>query len=173
MDNRQDAGGVEGPAGEIRTSSGDFTKQARDLAGDAAAAIKSQADNLTDTAKGFVSDAGEKLRDGVNDQKALGADYVQGVAGMIRRSASEFDNDLPQASHYIRKAASQLEGVSDAMRNHDMSEIVGSVQDFARKQPTAFFSAAVLVGFAAVRFVKSGSDKSAQSPSSTVGGAND
>jgi hypothetical protein len=42
------------------------------------------------------------------------------------------------------------------MRNRDMSEIVGNVQDFARKQPTAFFGAAVLLGFAAVRFLKSG-----------------
>ena len=43
------------------------------------------------------------------------------------------------------------------MRNRDMSEIVGNVQAFARKQPTAFFGAAVLLGFAAVRFIKSGS----------------
>jgi hypothetical protein len=43
------------------------------------------------------------------------------------------------------------------MRNRNMSEIVGNVQQFARKQPTAFFGAAVLIGFAAVRFLKSGS----------------
>ena len=40
------------------------------------------------------------------------------------------------------------------MRNRNMSEIVGNVQQFARKQPTAFFGAAVLIGFAAVRFMK-------------------
>jgi len=61
----------------------------------------------------------------------------------------------------IRKAAGQLENVSDAMRNRDMSQIVGNVQDFARKQPTAFFGAAVLVGFAAVRFLKSGTSNGA------------
>ena len=90
------------------------------------------------------------------EQKAAGADYVGNVANIIRRTAYEFDSDIPQAGHYIRKAAAQLENVSDAMRNRDMSEIVGNVQDFARKQPTAFFGAAVLLGFAAVRFLKSG-----------------
>ena len=83
----------------------------------------------------------------------------------FRRTALEFDTDIPQAGHYIRKAASQLENVSEAMRNRNMSEIVGNVQQFARKQPTAFFGAAVLIGFAAVRFLKSSSAKSA-SPSS-------
>jgi hypothetical protein len=59
-----------------------------------------------------------------------------------------------------------------------MSEIVGNVQDFARKQPTAFFGAAVLIGFAAVRFLKSAPAHAAQPagpgpsarPSSNVGG---
>jgi hypothetical protein len=91
------------------------------------------------------------------EQKSAGADYVGNVVGIIRRSAREFDAEIPQAGEYIRKAAAQLENVSGAMRNRDMSEIIGNVQDFARKQPTAFFGAAVLLGFAAVRFFKSGS----------------
>ena len=119
--------------------------------------MKTQASNLTGQAKEVASDAGEKLRATVTEQKAAGADYVGNVANIIRRTAYEFDSDIPQAGHYIRKAAAQLENVSDAMRNRDMSEIVGNVQDFARKQPTAFFGAAVLLGFAAVRFLKSGS----------------
>ena len=37
------------------------------------------------------------------------------VANIIRRTAYEFDSDIPQAGHYIRKAAAQLENVSDAI----------------------------------------------------------
>ena len=148
----------------------DLKDQAGDLTQNAAEAVKAQATNLTASAKDLASDAGDKLRATVTDQKAAGADYVQGIAGMVRRSASEFDTGLPQAGQYIRKAATQLETVSEAMRNKDMSEIVGNVQDFARKQPTAFFGAAVLLGFAAVRFLKSGSDAKAQPSTSTAGG---
>lgn len=108
-----------------------------------------------------ATDAGEKLRTTLQEQKTAGADYVGNVANIIRRTALEFDTDIPQAGHYSRKAASQLENVSEAMRNRNMSEIVGNVQQFARKQPTAFFGAAVLIGFAAVRFLKSGSGDSA------------
>jgi hypothetical protein len=135
----------------------DVKGQASALTQTAADVVKTQAGNLTEQAKEVASDAGEKLRATVTEQKAAGADYVGNVANIIRRTAYEFDSDIPQAGHYIRKAAAQLENVSDAMRNRDMSEIVGNVQDFARKQPTAFFGAAVLLGFAAVRFLKSGS----------------
>jgi gas vesicle protein len=134
--------------------------QATELAKAATETVKTQAANLTESAKDVASEAGEKLRTTLQEQKAAGADYVGNVANIIRRTALEFDTDIPQAGHYIRKAAAQLEDVSEAMRNRNMSEIVGNVQQFARKQPTAFFGAAVLIGFAAVRFLKSGSGDS-------------
>lgn len=146
--------------GQAREFGREVAGQATELTKNAAAAVKTQAANLTESAKDVASDAGEKLRASVQEQKAAGADYVGNVASIIRRTAYEFDSDIPQAGHYIRKAAAQLENVSEAMRNRNMSEIVGNVQDFARKQPTAFFGAAVLLGFAAGRFIKSGSGDS-------------
>jgi hypothetical protein len=133
---------------DLKGQAGEFTQKATDT-------VKSQAGNFTEQAKEVASDAGDKLLTAVSDQKAAGADYVGNVANIIRRTAYEFDTDMPQAGHYIREAAAQIESVSEAMRNKNMSEIVGNVQDFARRQPTAFFGAAVLLGFAAVRFLKS------------------
>jgi len=151
---------AQDPMKQARDFSRDAKGQATDFADSAMDAVKNQAANLTETAKSMAADAGDKLRDTLQDQKAAGADYVGNVANIIRRTAYEFDADLPQAGQYIRKAATQLDNVSEAMRNRDMSEIVGNVQQFARKQPTAFFGAAVLLGFAAVRFLKSGSGAS-------------
>jgi len=152
---------AEGMVDQAKEFGRDMKEQASALTQSAADAMKTQAGNLKEQAKKVTSDAGEKLRASVSEQKAAGADYVGNVANIIRRTAYEFDSDIPQAGHYIRKAAAQLENVSDAMRNRDMSQIVGNVQDFARKQPTAFFGAAVLVGFAAVRFLKSGTSHGA------------
>lgn len=146
---------AEGIVDQAKGFGRDMKGQASALTDSAADAVRAQAGNLKEQAKEVASDAGEKLRASVIEQKAAGADYVGNVANIIRRTAYEFDSDIPQAGHYIRKAAAQIENVSNAMRNRDMSEIVGNVQDFARKQPTAFFGAAVLLGFAAVRFLKS------------------
>jgi gas vesicle protein len=152
---------AEGMVDQAKEFGRDMKGQASALTQSATDAVKTQAGNMKESAKEVASDAGEKLRATVSEQKAAGADYVGNVANIIRRTAYEFDSDIPQAGHYIRKAAAQLENVSDAMRNRDMSEIVGNVQDFARKQPTAFFGAAVLLGFAAVRFLKSGTSNGA------------
>ena len=166
--------GTGAKAQETATQAKDFGRevkgQATELTKSAADTVKSQAAQLADSAKDLAAGAGERLRETVSEQKAAGADYVGNVANIIRRTAYEFDADIPQAGHYIRKAATQLDNVSEAMRNRDMSEIMGNVRDFARKQPTAFFGAAVLIGFAAVRFFKSGSGASA-SPSTPAYGS--
>jgi hypothetical protein len=119
-----------------------------------ARAVKEQASSVAESAKGLASQAGEKLLSSVEEQKAAGADFVSGVAGAFRRAATEFDKDVPQAAQYIRLAADQIGTVSDAFRRRDLNQLVADVQGFARRQPTAFLGAAVLAGFAAVRFLK-------------------
>jgi hypothetical protein len=114
---------------------------------------KEQASNVAETAKDLASQAGEKLLNSVEEQKAAGADFVSGMAGAMRRAASEF-GQVPQAAQYIRLAADQIDTVSDAFRRRDLNQLVADVQGFARRQPTAFLGAAVLAGFAVVRFLK-------------------
>ena len=165
------AASAQDVVGKARDFGREIKGQATELTKNAGEVVKTQAANLAESAKDVAVDAGERLRTSVRDQKAAAADYVGNVANIVRRTAYEFDADIPQAGHYIRKAAGQLDNVSQAMRNRDLSEIVGNVQDFARKQPTAFFGAAVLIGFAAVRFFKSGSGVStAVAPASSETG---
>jgi hypothetical protein len=133
----------------------DLKGQASELAESATDTLKTQANNLTESTRELASEAGEKMKAAVADQKMAGADYVGNFAEMVRRASYEFDGQIPQAGQYIRKAADQIGSVSEALRTRDVSELVGEVQDFARKQPAAFFGAAVLAGFAAIRFFKS------------------
>jgi hypothetical protein len=157
-------------ADQARNLGQEIKNQATGLTQSATEAVKTQASALADSAKEIASDAGDKLRTTVTEQKTAGADYVGTIAGIVRRTSYEFDQEIPQAGRYIRKAADQIDNVSQAIRNRDMSELVGEVQDFARKQPTAFFGAAVLLGFAAVRFLKSSSGTSKSSNPSGGGG---
>jgi len=73
----------------------------------------------------------------------------------MRRAAREFDSDLPIAGKYIRKAAAQVENVSDSIKTGDFNDLIESAKTFARRQPTAFLGLATLAGFAVVRFLKS------------------
>ena len=136
----------------------DLTDKAKDLAETSTDKIKGQASDLVDAAKDVASQATDKLKDAVNDRKASGAEYVGSLADTMRRAAREFDTDLPIAGTYIRKAASQFEGVSDQIRKGNLNDLVRNAQSFARRQPTAFLGLAVLAGFGAVRFLKSSSE---------------
>ena len=128
---------------------------AAQVAGSSSEAIKEHASDFADAAKDVASEATDKLKQTVEGQKNAGADYVGSLAETIRRAAREFDSDLPVAGTYIRKAASQVEGVADTIRTGNFKDIVRRAQSFARRQPTAFLGMAVLAGFGVVRFLKS------------------
>ena len=132
----------------------DLKDKAQDLAGSSTDAIKDQASEFVDAAKDVASQATNKFKQTVDGQKAAGAEYVGSLADTMRRAAREFDSDLPIAGTYIRKAASQVEGVADTIKTGNFNDLVRGAQSFARRQPTAFLGLAVLAGFGAVRFLK-------------------
>jgi len=137
----------------------DVKDKALGLAAASSETIKNQASEFVDAAKDVASEATDKLKQTVDSQKSASADYVGSLAGTIRRAAKEFDGDLPIAGTYIRKAASQVEGVADTIRTGNFKDLVRGAQSFARRQPTAFLGMAVLAGFGVVRFLKSSANE--------------
>jgi ElaB/YqjD/DUF883 family membrane-anchored ribosome-binding protein len=148
-----------GSLGEQAMSAGrDLKDKAKDLAETSTDALKDHASDFVDAAKDIASQAADKLQGAVNDRKSSGADYVGSLAEAMRRASREFETELPIAATYIRKAASQMEGISDNVRTGNLNDVVRNAQSFARRQPTAFLGIAVLAGFGIVRFLKSSSD---------------
>ncbi|HEV7409149.1 MAG TPA: YtxH domain-containing protein [Bradyrhizobium sp.] len=147
-------------ADQALAASRDLKEKAAGMADSSAEAFKGRASDAMDAAKDMASQATDKLKQTVDDQKNVGADYVGNLADTMRRAAREFDHDLPIAGAYIRKAASQIEGVSDQIKTGNFSDLVSGAQSFARRQPTAFLGLAVLAGFGAVRFLKSSANDS-------------
>jgi hypothetical protein len=125
------------------------------LADDITRAARDNAAQLGDTAQDFATTAKDKVDEAVTQRKSMGADYISSIAQATQQAAQAFQTDLPQAAQYIRQASEQIQGVADTVRQRRMRELAGDVQDFARKQPTLFFGGAVILGFAALRFLKS------------------
>jgi ElaB/YqjD/DUF883 family membrane-anchored ribosome-binding protein len=144
----------------------DLKDKATELAGASADTMKAQVADVVEAANDVASQATDKLKNTVSERKGAGADYVGSLADTIRRAAREFDTDLPIAGSYMRKAASQVESVSDSIRTGEYNDVVRSAQDFARRQPTAFLGLAALAGFAVVRFLKSSADSATTSKNS-------
>jgi hypothetical protein len=151
---------AKGVADQAWSAGRDLKDKALDAAGSSAETLKGQASGLMDVAKDMASQTTDKLKQTVDGQKNAGAEYVGSLADAMRRAAREFDAELPIAGSYIRKAASQVEGVSDSIKAGNFNDLVRGAQSFARRQPTAFLGLAVLAGFGAVRFLKSSADSS-------------
>ena len=166
LNDMQRPNGQAGSPASPQSGSSDFSQQAKGVVDDLKAKAGQMTDSVTQTAKERVSDvsaaasqmAGEardKVEAAATHQKSRGADYIGAIAGAMNRAAGEFESEVPQAAHYIRQASEQVSGFADTVRQRDVRELMGEVQDFARRQPTLFFGGAVLVGFAALRFLKS------------------
>jgi hypothetical protein len=158
--------------GEQAANAGrEFKEKATDLAETAGEKVKEGASQLADAARDAASQAADRIKDTVSEQKGAGAAYVGNLAEVMRRASREFDDELPIAGKYIRKAASQVENVADSIRTGDFNDLLSSAKSFARRQPAAFLGLATLAGFAAVRFLKSSRDDSQTShhPSSKQG----
>jgi len=164
------ASSAKGVTDQALSAGREIKDKAVGLAAASSETIRDQASEFVDAAKDVASQATDKFTQTVDGQKSAGADYVGSLADTIRRAAREFDGDLPIAGTYIRKAASQVEGVAATIRTGNFKDLVRGAQSFARRQPTAFLGVAVLAGFGVVRFLKSSANEADVSASHSSGG---
>ena len=146
-------------AGKAKDMIRDVGAKASGLTSDVSRVAIDNAAQLGDAARNLASNAKDKVEQAVTQRKSLSADYFGSLAQATGQAAQAFDSDLPQAAQYIRQASEQIQGFADTVRARDVRELVGDVQEFARKQPTLFFGGAVILGFAALRFLKSAPPK--------------
>lgn len=102
--------------------------------------------------------AGE-ARDFAEEQKERGAERIGAVADAIHNTADQIGRDLPQAAGYIHEAAARIEQASAMVRERRIEDLLGMVDDFARRQPAAFFGGSVVAGFLLSRFLRSSNSR--------------
>jgi hypothetical protein len=127
---------------------------------------KQQASSAAEDAKMALGAASgtvkDRARQVAEQQKKVGAEQIGGVARAVHGAAHELEQELPHAAGFIHDAAAKLEGAANSLREHSVDDLIGSLNNFARNQPTAFFGGAVLAGFALSRFLKSSAEPSSE-----------
>ena len=89
-------------------------------------------------------------------------DGIETVADSIRRVSSDMETEKPQIAELASSAADQAEAFANYLRETDVRQLVGNVEDFARKQPLLFVGGAFLLGLAASRFIKAAAGPGSQ-----------
>ena len=128
--------------------------------------------STSETAHGLM----DRVRTGataqLSTQKDRATDGLGSLAQAVRQSTQPFrDNNQETIAQYIEQAADQLERFSTTLRQRDIGDIVGDVQQFARRQPAMFIGAAFTAGLLAARFMKSSSRNRQFGGSQYYGGA--
>lgn len=146
---------------DIANETKDFRDEALDRAKDVGTQVKTAADtaknnagDLLNTAKNLAADTGDQIKGVITTQKDAGAERINGVAAVIRRAADDVEKEIPSVAPYIRSAAREIDDFAAALKTQSLGEIVGTIENFAHRQPAAFLGIAAIAGFAAVRLLK-------------------
>lgn len=130
-----------------QTSTTSSTNKSADAARAATESIGDAAERAKDT-------AGESTRRGTH---RLGAQICE-IAQALRVSGEELeDQDRATLGGYFLSAAERIDEFGQRIEQKDLSEMLSELRSLARRQPTIFFGASFVAGFALSRFLKSGS----------------
>jgi hypothetical protein len=144
-------------AGSVYAASGaarEATAQIADVAKEALAATVSA---VTAQTAALTSNITDELTQTAEAQKERGADAMHRFARAIRTAAAELDDGSPEVARQVRAAAGSVDSLSSNLHGKSIAELFNAASDFARSQPAAFFTGAVIAGFAFSRFLKSSS----------------
>jgi hypothetical protein len=107
-----------------------------------------------------VEDVKEQVRSSAARQKDAAAQQMDGWAHALRSASDDLHGrGQDSAAAWVLQAAAGLERCSGTMRERDVDDLVGTVEDFARRQPVAFLGGAVAAGFGLARLMKSSADR--------------
>lgn len=104
-----------------------------------------------------VDAAKDRARSLFEEQQLRAADQVGSVARALHQAASQLNDENAQS--YVNRAADQVDRFADTLRSHDLDDLIGQTERFARRQPELFIGGALLLGLAIGRFLKSSGDR--------------
>lgn len=129
--------------------------------------VKDKAENLANQAQDKAGDvldkAQETAKTTITQQKGRAAEMVDSIADALHQTGQHLeDNNQAPIANFAHQAATRLEQFSDDLQNKSVDEMVGGVEDFARRDPQLFLGGAVVLGLLAARFFKASARRQQQ-----------
>jgi hypothetical protein len=116
-----------------------------------------------DQAGTMVEQARQQATTQLSTQKERAASTLGTLGSALHEASRQVrEQDDTMMAGYIDTAASQVDRLADTLKQQDLGQIIDSTGRFARQQPAVFLAAAVAIGFAGARFLRSSSHHSSQ-----------
>ena len=100
--------------------------------------------------------------------KDFAAERLGAVASALRHTSEQLRSDDSGITDYVSKAASSVDQVSHYLQTRTLSQLIGDVEGFARREPAIFLGGALLAGILGGRFLKSATPRIAASASGSA-----
>lgn len=134
-------------------------KETADTPGDALTEASRAASDVAGKASQVASDAASSITDQVkgllDKQVGNGANMVGHLAGSAMLAADDLHRNAPQLAGLLQGVAHRLESYADDLHEQSVDELWRSASNYTRRQPAVVFGLAALVGFFALRTLKS------------------
>jgi hypothetical protein len=151
-----------------RTAGDDLAQSAADLARAAKQQARESTEEVARDAREAAGQVKEQAYSAAGRQKDVAAQQMGGWAQALRSASDDLrSRGQEMAASYVGQAAEGLERASGTVRARDIDDLVGTIEDFARRQPVAFLGGAVAAGFGLARFMRSSADRRGSSAAST------
>ena len=104
---------------------------------------------------GLLGGIQQKVTSRVDEQKNRAADGLGGIANVFRTAGNELRNENEMLASYVDMASDQMRRFADNLRQRGVVDMLGDVNEFARRRPAVFIGGAFLLGLGLARFLKS------------------
>lgn len=105
--------------------------------------------------KDTVVEQVNQIRDRALSAQERAGDRIRGAATHLREMSHTLREDDPLVAGVAERASQGVESVARYVSSATPQSVIRDTEDLARRQPALFYGAAVLVGLAVGRFLKS------------------
>jgi glucan phosphorylase len=148
---------TEAPAPE---PSGDIGQAISSVAQQAA----QQAGQLVDQVQQQAGTVAQQVQGQARSQLAAQKDNVASSLGGLAQAARQIGDQMRQSgqaplAQYADNTANQIQQSANYLHNRTIDQLIGDIEDFARRQPAVFIAGGLVLGMLAARFIKSSSQQ--------------
>jgi len=137
---------------DVGESVGNLGAAAADLGNEA----REQVVNLTDQVR-------QQATSQLASQKERAVDALETVALLLHQAGEHAQQqDKTLIANYVDKAAQQVGSFSESIAQQDVTQLVETTKEYARREPMLFVGGALVAGFLGARFLRSSSQQAEQ-----------
>jgi hypothetical protein len=130
--------------------------------------VRATAQNAVKQGKSFLGKQVDERSTVIGQQIGSLAQDLRSVGDQLRDSGT-----VGAAAGYVDQGAELIDKAARYLQDADSDQLIGDLENYARRQPWALAGAALVLGFAASRFLKTSSTRRYRAGDDTSGGGYD